>query len=476
MVGFFGRAAGDVGGEVIGLEARRKQLGRAAHHLVQLRLAQRRHFDTMIRLEQPLIVLQRAGEIRPQTHQRAQTRVRQPGRENLGEARALARLGTHVELLALVHIDEEGGRLGLPQLLVTPLGRVQEMAKAELAFEEPCHPLVLPPRPQRIGGFEPPGAQEFLDQRLDRFRPRPQREETPAAAVAKRLRPCACDALGRLRPVLARERGERAGLRERGLADAGIADQDRQPLGARLERPDHLDGLARPPEEEIAVGFRHGGEAAIRRGVPPQLARPAPATGDRNHQFRKGLLGSRVRCDDPMQLPQERQAGRGLAVEQHEHHREGCFLHAPVDRLAVFGDLPGAEPPLADQQNEGRRLGDFLGEFRKPIAAGAQALGREKDVQLGILAPQRRLERLHQREVLRIVAQEPATHSEHRAKPLCIRDRIRGPHQTTSSANHIGEPHHQRAGLPMTYARIATGPLPGQRRQDTGSAAIGQRG
>ena len=73
--------------------------------------------------------------------------------------------------------------------------------------------------------------------------------------------------------------------------------------------------------------------------------------------------------------------------------------------------LPRTEALLADQQHEGGRLGDFLGELRQPEAAGAQALGREEDVRVGVLAPQRRLERLHQREVLRVVAQEPAPHA-----------------------------------------------------------------
>ena len=119
-----------------------------------------------------------------------------------------------------------------------------------------------------------------------------------------------------------------------------------------------------------------------------------------------------------MQLPQERQAGCRLAVEQHEHHREVLLLHAPVDRLVIFGDLPGADAILADQQDKGRCFSDFLDEFGQPEAARAQALECEKDVRLGVLAPQRRLKPLHEREVLRIVTEEPAPHSLHRVDDL----------------------------------------------------------
>jgi hypothetical protein len=76
-----------------------------------------------------------------------------------------------------------------------------------------------------------------------------------------------------------------------------------------------------------------------------------------------------------MQLPQERQAGRGRAFEQHQHDREhvrlyapvGCLgllgmrLHAPAECLVVFDHLPRAEPVLPDQQHEHGGLVDRLG-------------------------------------------------------------------------------------------------------------------
>jgi hypothetical protein len=64
--------------------------------------------------------------------------------------------------------------------------------------------------------------------------------------------------------------------------------------------------------------------------------------------------------------PQERQAGRGLAFQQHQDERKFRRLDALVERLVVFIDLPVAQAPLADQQNESVRRGDFLGELRRP--------------------------------------------------------------------------------------------------------------
>ena len=74
-----------------------------------------------------------------------------------------------------------------------------------------------------------------------------------------------------------------------------------------------------------------------------------------------------------MQLAQKRQSGRGLPLEQDDDEREGPpRLHPAVERLVIFGNLPFADAGFADEQNEGVRLGDLLGELRGPGAAGAQ--------------------------------------------------------------------------------------------------------
>ena len=54
-----------------------------------------------------------------------------------------------------------------------------------------------------------------------------------------------------------------------------------------------------------------------------------------------------------MQLAQERQAGRGLPLEQHDDERERRLCLRPaVERLGIFGKLPIAKAPFAHQQNE----------------------------------------------------------------------------------------------------------------------------
>ncbi len=140
--------------------------------------------------------------------------------------------------------------------------------------------------------------------------------------------------------------------------------------------------------------------------MPPQIAGEFAAAGCRIDNHREAFFRGRIGCYNPVQLAQKRQPRGRLAIEKDEYDGKIGFLHAAVERLIIFGDLPGSEPLLSDQQNEGRRFGDFLGEFRKPIAPRAQALGRKKDVRFGIFVPERCLERLHQREVLRIVAEK----------------------------------------------------------------------
>ena len=121
-----------------------------------------------------------------------------------------------------------------------------------------------------------------------------------------------------------------------------------------------------------------------------------------------------------MKLPQEWQPRRWLTFEQQEHDRKVGLLHPPVERFVVLHRLPRADALLAHQQDEGCCLGDFLGKLRQPEAAGTQALGREKATRIGVLAPQRRFKRLHQRKVLRIVTQKPATHSSTALEPLRV--------------------------------------------------------
>ena len=120
----------------IGLEARGEELRRPAHHLAQLRLAQRRHVDLAVHGIERLVVLQRAEEVGAHAHQHAQARVAEPLREHFGEAPALALLGAHVKLLALIDVKKEGRRLGLIQLLVAALGRVEQVPQRGLAVAQ----------------------------------------------------------------------------------------------------------------------------------------------------------------------------------------------------------------------------------------------------------------------------------------------------------------------------------------------------
>ena len=143
-----------------------------------------------------------------------------------------------------------------------------------------------------------------------------------------------------------------------------------------------------------------------------------------------------------MQLPQERQTGRGLPVEQDDDEREGApRLHPPVERLVIFGDLPLADAMFADEQKEGVRLSEFLRELIRPGAAGAQVRRGEKDACRRVLAREGGLEPLGERLVRRMIAEKPARHpslpSRPRAYPI-VTERSQGRSASTFT-NRTGE-------------------------------------
>jgi hypothetical protein len=352
-----------------------------------------------------LVLLQLAEEIGAQAHHRAQARVAQAFGDELRETAALALLGAHVKLLALVDVDEEDRRLGLAQLLQPALGRVEQIAQPGPAFDQAVDPLGLPRCEARVRGIELPQPNERLDQRPDRLRPRLQSEEAPAPAVVKDLRPGG-GGFRRIDPILPHQRRQHARLRERGFADPRIAQQDGKLVRRRGQRADHLGGLTAAAEEEVRVGFRHGGKAAVGRGVPPQLARRRTASGGCVHKLCDARRRRRLGGDDPMQLAQEGQSGRGHtgSLEQQQDQGEARLLHAAAIGLVILDRLPRAEPLLADQEHEGRGLGNVFGERRHPIRAGAQAFGREEDRSVWLRAGKLRRERLRQLEFLRVIA------------------------------------------------------------------------
>ena len=139
------------------------------------------------------------------------------------------------------------------------------------------------------------------------------------------------------------------------------------------KRGEHVNRFAPPTKEEVAIGLRHGGKAPIGRCVPPQIAGESAAAGCRVDHHREAFFRGRVGCDNPVQLAQKRQSRGRLAIEKHEHDWKIGFLHAAVERLVIFGDLPGSEPLLSDQQNEGRGLRLF--PWRFPVASSRRRAG-----------------------------------------------------------------------------------------------------
>ena len=308
------RALRDDVDELFALETRPEQFRRPAHHLAQAVLAERRHVDLQAGLEQRLVALQRPKKVGAHAHHHAQARVGERLGKEFGEAPPLLSLsGARVKLLALIDIEEEGRRLGLAEFLAAALGGVDQMGERRLALQE-LDPPMLPLDALRVGRLELPSLEETFDQRLDRLGAGLERQKAPLPAVLKDRRP----GVGRARvagPGLTLERGEDAGLRQRGFAHAGIADQHRQPA-LRGERVERLDRFPSPAEEIVAVLLLHRLEAAIGRRMAPQLGRGRAAAGGAVEDARDVLFGGRIGRDDPVQLPQERQAGRGLPFER----------------------------------------------------------------------------------------------------------------------------------------------------------------
>jgi len=63
-----------------------------------------------------------------------------------------------------------------------------------------------------------------------------------------------------------------------------------------------------------------------------------------------------------VQAAQKGQTRRGLPFKQHQNDGEISELYPLFERLVVFKFLPVANTLLADQQDEGVRLRDLLGE------------------------------------------------------------------------------------------------------------------
>ena len=149
------------------------------------------------------------------------------------------------------------------QFLVAALGGIEQIAQHGLAVAQELDPAILLLHPLGIGRAKLPSVEKRFDQRLERLGPGLEREEAPAAALLKGLRPCA----GRARPLgpcLALERRKHARLCERRLAHTRIAEQHRELVRRGGERRDYINRFPLPAEEVVAVLLLHRGKASVR--------------------------------------------------------------------------------------------------------------------------------------------------------------------------------------------------------------------
>jgi hypothetical protein len=92
---------------MIVLEARGQQCRGATDNVAQLRFAQRRHVDQAMNFIKRFVFLQFAEEIRTQAHHAAQMPIADGLGQEFAEAAPLTLIGAHVELFALINIEEE---------------------------------------------------------------------------------------------------------------------------------------------------------------------------------------------------------------------------------------------------------------------------------------------------------------------------------------------------------------------------------
>ena len=111
--------------------------------------------------------------------------------EKLGETAALALLGAHVNLLALIHVQEEDRRRRLIQFLVTAPGLVEQICKLGLlvVIEQQLDPFVSSPDAGWIAASNCQLSRNASTRALIGSTPGSQRKKAPAAAVLKACGP-----------------------------------------------------------------------------------------------------------------------------------------------------------------------------------------------------------------------------------------------------------------------------------------------
>ena len=82
----------------------------------------------------------------------------------------------------------------------------------------------------------------------------------------------------------------------------------------------------------------------------------------------------------------ERQSGRRPFGGQDQNERIVRLFRPLIERLVIFHDLPWPDSVLADEQDKGARLRDFVGQLLLPEAAGAHGLRRKENVRIRFVA------------------------------------------------------------------------------------------
>ena len=239
----------------------------------------------------------------------------------------------------------------------------------------------------RVGGIELPDRRNGSTSDLYRLGSWLELQDAPTAAVAERLRPRA-GVSNRLRPCLPNEGRKHASLREGGLADPRVAEENWKLALRRRERLDHLDCFA--------CSYRRRSPHPI-RSSPQGRDRGRCAATTLAAAFRR-FLSQLTPAQLCARMPVPPLRSSGVAATLAGRAPAGLpastrtSWYSTVARLVVFIKLPSTRALFSDQQHERVRLRNFIGKLlatNSHLPAGSWARKR--------LAPRRPCAAAHPR-------------------------------------------------------------------------------
>jgi hypothetical protein len=146
------------------------------------------------------------------------------------------------------------------------------------------------------------------------------------------------------------------------------------------------------------------------QGVPPERTTGFCVQRWRRLATDQHTLPTMGRRSDPVQPPKEQEAGRHLPIEQEQNDREALILRTPVESFVIFDDLPRPEPLRPTSKTNAVASAIFLASSGARNRRRASFWARGKSSPRGVLRISAASRSPHERKVLRVAAEKPASH------------------------------------------------------------------